>query len=91
VLPVLTIAARFRPQVVIAGLILTVITILAATFGADPAQSAREPLPVITTLALLVSVVAIGFARRTGRDMPRDANPIRFSVVARHYRVRKNR
>jgi serine/threonine protein kinase len=45
----------------------------------------------LAAVSLLVSVVAIGFARRTGRDMPRDANPIRFSVVARHYRVRKNR
>jgi diguanylate cyclase (GGDEF)-like protein len=62
VLPVLAMAARFRPQVVIAGLVLTVVTILAATFGADPAQAAREPLPVITTLALLVSVVAIAWA-----------------------------
>jgi diguanylate cyclase (GGDEF)-like protein len=62
VLPVLTIAARFRPQVVIAGLVLTVAAILAASFGTDPAQAANHPLPVLTTLALLVSVVAIAWA-----------------------------
>ena len=62
ILPVLTAAARFRPQVVIAGMILTAIAILAATFGANPTQAANEPEPVVTVLALLVSVVAIVWA-----------------------------
>jgi diguanylate cyclase (GGDEF)-like protein len=62
ILPVLTAAARFRPQVVIAAVIVTVIAILAATFGADPTRAANDPEPIIVTLALLVSVVAIVWA-----------------------------
>lgn len=62
ILPVLTAAARFRPQVVIAAMILTAVAILGATFGADPSRATNEPEPVIMTLALLVSVVAIVWA-----------------------------
>ncbi len=62
ILPVATAAARFRPTVVIAGLALTAVAILAATFGADPTQAAEEPVPVIATLGLLVSVIAIIWA-----------------------------
>jgi diguanylate cyclase (GGDEF)-like protein len=73
ILPVLTIAARFRPQVVIAGLILTVVAIFAATFGAHPARAAHDPLPVVATLALLVSVVAIVWAIEAAELHQRDA------------------
>jgi Tol biopolymer transport system component len=61
----------------------------------DAASSDRLPVPMRTaprwrervawTLAaalLLVSVVALGFARRTGHDMPGVVKPIRFSVGA---------
>jgi diguanylate cyclase (GGDEF)-like protein len=62
ILPVLTAAARFRPQVVIAGMAITAVAILAATFGSDPTHAANNPEPIITALALLVSVVAIVWA-----------------------------
>ena len=41
---------------------LTAVAILAATFGSDPTHAANDPDPVIATLALLVSVVAIIWA-----------------------------
>ncbi len=62
ILPVATAAARFRPAVVIAGMVLTAVAILAATFGADPTHASEDPVPVIATLGLLVSVVAIIWA-----------------------------
>lgn len=62
VLPAGMVAARFRPQVVIAGLFLTVFVILAATLGADPAATINDPVPVFGTLALLTGVVSIVWA-----------------------------
>ncbi len=59
VLPAGMIAARFRPQVVIAGLALTALIMIAATLGVHPAWTLEDPVPVIIVLALLVSVVAI--------------------------------
>jgi diguanylate cyclase (GGDEF)-like protein len=62
VLPAGMIAARFRAQVVIAGLTVTVLVILAATLGVDPTATIRNPVPVIATLALLTGVVSIVLA-----------------------------
>jgi diguanylate cyclase (GGDEF)-like protein len=62
VLPAGMVAARFRPQVVIAGLILTVFVILAASLGADPTATINDPVPVFSTLALLTGVVSIVWA-----------------------------
>ncbi len=62
VLPAAMTAARFRSQVVIAGLALTVVVILACTLGVDTAATLRDPVPVITTLALLAAVVSIVLA-----------------------------
>jgi diguanylate cyclase (GGDEF)-like protein len=59
VLPAAMVAARFRPQVVIAGLVLTVIVIVAATLGVDPQATIHNPTTVIATLALLIAVVSI--------------------------------
>jgi diguanylate cyclase (GGDEF)-like protein len=58
VLPVLISAARFRPQVVLAGVGLTVAAILLATLGANPSATVANPVPVIATLALLAGVVS---------------------------------
>ncbi|MGN6372353.1 MAG: GGDEF domain-containing protein [Solirubrobacteraceae bacterium] len=58
VLPVLISAARFRPQVVIVGVGLTVAAILLATLGSDPSATIANPVPVIATLALLAGVVS---------------------------------
>jgi diguanylate cyclase (GGDEF)-like protein len=73
VLPVAAIAARFRPQVVIAGVVLTAIVILAVTFGAHPARAIHEPVPVIATLALLISMIAIVWAIEAAELYHREA------------------
>jgi diguanylate cyclase (GGDEF)-like protein len=62
VLPAGMVAARFRPKVVIAGLVLTVFVILAASLGADPRATIADPVPVFSTLALLTGVVSIVWA-----------------------------
>jgi two-component system cell cycle response regulator len=59
VLPAGMVAARFRPQVVIAGLVLTVAVILVVTLGFDPRATLHDPVPVFATLALLTAVVSI--------------------------------
>lgn len=62
VLPAGIVAARFRPQVVIIGLVLTVGVILVSTVGLHPAATVRDPVGVISTLALLAGVVSIVWA-----------------------------
>jgi two-component system, cell cycle response regulator len=58
-LPAAMVAARFRAQVVIAGLLLTVAVILIVTIGLDTHATLHDPVPVFTTLALLTAVVSI--------------------------------
>jgi diguanylate cyclase (GGDEF)-like protein len=62
VLPAGMVAARFRPQVVIAGLVLTIAVILAATLGVDSSATINNPVPVFATLALLTAMVSIVWA-----------------------------
>ncbi len=62
VLPAGMVAARFRPQVVIAGLVLTIAVILAATLGVDSNATIHNPVPVFATLALLTAMVSIVWA-----------------------------
>jgi diguanylate cyclase (GGDEF)-like protein len=62
VLPAAMAAARFRAQVVIAALVLTIIVILASTLGLDARATIADPTPVIATLALLAGVVSIVLA-----------------------------
>ncbi|HLL91416.1 MAG TPA: HD domain-containing phosphohydrolase [Solirubrobacteraceae bacterium] len=66
VLPAGMVAARFRPQVVLAGMAVTVAVILAVTFGVDFHATLHDPVPVITTLALLVASVSIVWAIEAG-------------------------
>jgi diguanylate cyclase (GGDEF)-like protein len=66
VLPAGMVAARFRPQVVLTGMVLTVVVILAVTFGVDLHATVHDPVPVIATLALLVASVSIVWAIETG-------------------------
>jgi len=56
------VAARFRPQVVTAGLAITTAAILALTLGLYTSQTLADPVPVISVLALLVGVVSIVWA-----------------------------
>jgi diguanylate cyclase (GGDEF)-like protein len=62
VLPAAMVAARFRPQVVIAGLGITTVIILAATLGVDVTATINDPVPVFAVLALLAGVVSIVWA-----------------------------
>ncbi|HEY7892358.1 MAG TPA: diguanylate cyclase [Solirubrobacteraceae bacterium] len=62
VLPAGMSAARFRPKVVITALLLTVAVVLAATLGAHPQLTIKNPVPVLDTLALLGAVTSIVWA-----------------------------
>ena len=62
VLPAAMVAARFRPQVVIAALGLTIAITLAATLGTHPGWTIDGPAPLVATLALLAGVVSIVWA-----------------------------
>jgi diguanylate cyclase (GGDEF)-like protein len=72
VLPAGMVAARFRPRVVIAALVLTIALILVATVGVDPRSAAHDPVPVIATLALLAGVVSIVWALQAAELHHRD-------------------
>ena len=72
VLPAAMVAARFRPQVVVAGLVLTVILILASTLGVDPTATIDDPIGPIATLALLAGVVSIVWALQAAELHHRD-------------------
>ena len=72
VLPSAMAAARFRPQVVIVALLITIMLILAVTVGVDPAAAVHNPVPVIATLALLASVVSIVWALQAAELHHRD-------------------
>jgi diguanylate cyclase (GGDEF)-like protein len=71
VLPAGMVAARFRPQVVSAGLALTVAVILVVTLGLDPHATLHDPVPVFTTLALLVALVSIVWALQSAEMFQR--------------------
>ena len=72
VLPAAMVAARFRPQVVIAALVLTVLLILTTTLGVHPQWAIENPVPLIATLALLAVVVSIVWALETAELHHRD-------------------
>jgi two-component system cell cycle response regulator len=65
VLPAGMAAARFRPQVVVTGLVLTVLVVFAVTFGVDARATLHNPVSLLTTLALLTAVVSIVWALET--------------------------
>jgi diguanylate cyclase (GGDEF)-like protein len=72
VLPAAMAAARFRPQVVVVGIVLTLFLILLVTLGVDPAKTIEDPVPVIATLALLAGVVSIVWALQAAELHHRD-------------------
>jgi diguanylate cyclase (GGDEF)-like protein len=65
ILPAAMIAARFRPQVVVVGVALTLLCLLFATVGVHTATALKDPVPLFATLALLISVVTIVRALQT--------------------------
>jgi len=72
VLPAGMVSARFRPQVVIAALILTVVLIILSTVAVDPQSAFHNPVPLIATLALLAGVVSIVWALQAAELHHRD-------------------
>jgi diguanylate cyclase (GGDEF)-like protein len=72
VLPGAMVAARFRPQVVAVGIVLTVLLVLLATLGVAPAATVADPVPVIATLALLAVVISIVLALQAAELHHRD-------------------
>lgn len=62
VLPAAMAAARFRPQVLVAALGLTVALILASTVVVHPLAAIEDPVPLLSTFALLAGVVSIVWA-----------------------------
>jgi diguanylate cyclase (GGDEF)-like protein len=62
VLPAAMVAARFRPQVVIAALGLTIALTLGATLGTHPGWTVEDPALLGATFALLAGVVSIVWA-----------------------------
>jgi diguanylate cyclase (GGDEF)-like protein len=72
VLPAGMVAARFRPQVVIAALGLTVAIVLVTTVGVHPRWTIEDPAPLIATLALLAGVVSIVWALQAAELHHRD-------------------
>ncbi len=71
-LPVAMVAARFRLQVVLAALVLTVAIVLASTLGAHPQGTIDHPAPLIATLALLAGIVSIVWALQAAELHHRD-------------------
>jgi diguanylate cyclase (GGDEF)-like protein len=72
VLPAAMAAARFRAQVVIATLALTIVVILGSTLGIDTGATLADPVPVIAALALLAGVVSIVLALQAAELHHRD-------------------
>jgi diguanylate cyclase (GGDEF)-like protein len=72
VLPGAMVAARFRPQVVTVGIVLTVFLILVVTLGVDPGRTIADPVSVIATLALLAVVISIVLALQAAELHHRD-------------------
>ncbi|MHB8492002.1 MAG: GGDEF domain-containing protein [Solirubrobacteraceae bacterium] len=74
VLPVASSAVRFRPRVVAAGVVLTVMAILAATFGVDTTTALNEPVRVFAALGLLASLISIVWAIQAAELHHREAS-----------------
>jgi diguanylate cyclase (GGDEF)-like protein len=72
VLPAGMVAARFRPRVVIAALVLTILITLVASVGVHPQWAIDDPVSLIAALALLAGVVSIVWALQAAELHHRD-------------------
>jgi diguanylate cyclase (GGDEF)-like protein len=72
VLPAGMVAARFRPRVVIAALVLTILITLVASVGVHPQWAIEDPVGLIAALALLAGVVSIVWALQAAELHHRD-------------------
>jgi diguanylate cyclase (GGDEF)-like protein len=59
ILPVALSAARFRPQVVVAGAGLTTVAMAGVSVGVDPQAVVDDPTRLISSLTLLIAITAI--------------------------------
>jgi diguanylate cyclase (GGDEF)-like protein len=71
-LPVAMVAARFRLQVVLGALGLTVAIVLASTLGVHPQWTLDDPATLVATLALLAGIVSIVWALQAAELHHRD-------------------
>jgi diguanylate cyclase (GGDEF)-like protein len=72
ILPVATAAARFRPQVVVAGAGITAAMMFAVSVGVDPQGVVEDPTLLISALTLLIGMTAITTAIMEGELENRD-------------------
>jgi diguanylate cyclase (GGDEF)-like protein len=61
-LPVAMIAARFRPQVVTAGVVIAALSLLVVAFAMDPAGVISDPAPVSVAILVLAGTATIAVA-----------------------------
>jgi diguanylate cyclase (GGDEF)-like protein len=73
VIPAAMTTTRFRGQVVAAGAALTAVVTLAVTVGLEPAAAVEDPVLILVTLSLLVSITASSFALLSAELKHRDA------------------
>jgi diguanylate cyclase (GGDEF)-like protein len=73
VIPAAMATTRFRGQVVAAGAALTAVVTLAVTVGLEPAAAVEDPVLILVTLSLLVSITASSFALLSAELKHRDA------------------
>ena len=72
ILPVAVSAARFRPQVVVAGMALTALLMAAVSIGVDAQAVVDDPTRLVSAVAFLIAVTAITSALTEGELEHRD-------------------
>ncbi len=60
-LPIVTLPARFPGRGVVAGVVITIVVLLAATVGADPAAFADDPTYTLVGLASIAGLAAFAY------------------------------
>ncbi len=72
VMPSAVVAARFRPRVVAASVVVTIVAMLVSTLGVHAASVVRNPTELVSTFALLIGVVSIVAALQDAELRHRD-------------------
>ena len=73
VIPAAMSTTRFRGPVVVVGAAFTAVVVLAVTVGLDPAAAAEDPVLILVTLSLLISIIASNQALLSAELKHRDA------------------
>ena len=101
VLPLGVAAARFRPQVVVVALAITLAALAAVTVGAHTSATVANPTPAIATAGLALSLLSIVWAMQAAELEQREAAvhdpltsllnrnslPVRFAELAHQARI----